>query len=88
MIEKYGFSRNVSVMSVRYFDITEGFVDMVSFKVLPGQTIIPYTVWGGTNKVAIRVKSFLEFHNTVYGAPPIKTADSSWVNYILENEAG
>ncbi|KAI9783855.1 MAG: hypothetical protein M1816_001156 [Peltula sp. TS41687] len=56
-------------------------------KLLPGQTIIPYTIWGTINKVAIRVKSFLEFHDTVYGALPIKTGDSGWVNYVFGNEA-
>ena len=53
-----------------------------------GELVVPYTVWGVTNKVTIRVKSVLKFHDVTYGAQPSSVTESSWVNYIFENDDG
>ncbi|KAI9823816.1 MAG: hypothetical protein M1826_007637 [Phylliscum demangeonii] len=56
-------------------------------KLTSGECVVPYTVWGAMNKVTIRVKSTLKFHDLVYGSQPMRVAESSWVNYVFEAEA-
>lgn len=56
--------------------------------VADGESIVPYTCWGTKSKVTLRVKSVLKFHDVVHGAKPLATAETSWVNYIFENEEG
>jgi hypothetical protein len=51
-----------------------------------GQEVIPYTVWGNLKKIVIRVPTELRFHDTMYDAKPIDIAQTSWINYVLEDE--
>lgn len=51
-----------------------------------GEEVVPYTVWGNLEKVAIRLPTELRFHDTVFDAIPIDIAKSSWVNYVFEDE--
>ena len=46
--------------------------------------IIPYTCWGTFQKVTIRAKSVLKFHDVVHGRQPLETAETSWVNYLFD----
>ncbi|KAI9729948.1 MAG: hypothetical protein M1834_006145 [Cirrosporium novae-zelandiae] len=50
------------------------------------QEIIPYTVWGNTEKVSIRVPTNLTFHDTVIDAKPLHIHSTSWVNYVFHNQ--
>ena len=53
-----------------------------------GEEVIPYTVWGNTKKVVLRVPSELKFHNTTMDAKPISVAMTTWINFNFENERG
>ena len=50
--------------------------------------MVPYTVWGATNKVTLRIRSVLKFHDVTFDARPTHTIESSWVNYIFPDEPG
>lgn len=42
---------------------------------------MPYTVWGNTSKVVLRVPADLRFHPVIHDAPPTHVASTSWLNY-------
>lgn len=50
--------------------------------------VIPYTLWGATEKVVIRLESFLRFHDTKFGRKPLETAKTRWVTYTFQDERG
>ena len=49
-----------------------------------GEEVIPYTLWGVPEKVVLRVPTKLLFHGTANDSLPVKTAQTSWVNYVFE----
>ena len=49
-----------------------------------GEEVIPYTLWGVPEKVVLRVPTKLLFHGIANDVLPIKTAQTSWVNYVFE----
>ena len=51
-----------------------------------GEEVVPYTIWGNLEKVAIRLSTELRFHDIVFDAKPLNSANSSWVNYVFEDE--
>ena len=48
--------------------------------------IIPYTVWGNTASVVLRVPTELKFHDIDPCDKPMLTANTSWVNYRFRGE--
>lgn len=53
-----------------------------------GEEVIPYTVWGNKSKVVLRVPAELKFHD-VNSNPKLKeTVNTSWINYVFEDERG
>ncbi|KAI9790571.1 MAG: hypothetical protein M1835_000903, partial [Candelina submexicana] len=50
------------------------------------EDVIPYTLWGKTERVIIRLESLLRFHDTTFGSKPLETAKTSWVNYYFEDD--
>ncbi|MCJ1248125.1 hypothetical protein MMC30_005340 [Trapelia coarctata] len=55
-------------------------------KIPDGESVIPYTVWGNTKKVVLRVETELKFHDTILELKPISVAKTSWVNFNFETE--
>ena len=49
-----------------------------------GEEVIPYTLWGVPEKVVLRVPTKLLFHGIANDSLPVKTASTSWVNYLFE----
>ena len=56
--------------------------------VADGEEVIPYTVWGMTKKVVLRVPAELKFHDTTVDAKPISVAKTTWINFNFESERG
>ena len=52
------------------------------------EEIIPYTVWGNTTKIVLRVPTELKYHGFTTLDKPVEIAKTEWVNYIFENENG
>jgi len=50
--------------------------------------IIPYTVWGKTTSVVLRVPTELRYHDIDLYDKPLSTAKTSWVNYHFLDEHG
>ena len=50
--------------------------------------IIPYTVWGKTDSVVLRVPTELKYHDIDLYDKPLFTAKTSWVNYHFRDEQG
>ena len=49
--------------------------------VADSEQVIPYTVWGNTTKVVLRLPADLKFHSSIPDHPPTATASTSWLNY-------
>ena len=49
---------------------------------------IPYTAWGDTEKVSLRIASLLTFHDLSTMSAPAESVQTSWINYVFESEAG
>ncbi|SLM39530.1 hypothetical protein LPUS_10090 [Lasallia pustulata] len=45
------------------------------------EQVVPYTVWGNTSKVVLRVPTNLRFHSRAPDAAPTRIASTSWLNY-------
>lgn len=52
------------------------------------EDVIPYTLWGKTERVVIKQDSLLRFHDTTFGSKPLETAKTRWVTYSFENDHG
>jgi len=50
--------------------------------------IIPYTVWGKTTSVVLRVPTELRYHDVDLLDKPLSTAKTSWVNYHFRDDQG
>ncbi|KAI9762661.1 MAG: hypothetical protein M4579_000279 [Chaenotheca gracillima] len=55
-------------------------------KLTDGQQVIPYTVWGASEKISIRIDSMLKFHDVSFDASSLDTVKTSWVNYVFRDE--
>ncbi|KIW09091.1 uncharacterized protein PV09_00036 [Verruconis gallopava] len=52
-----------------------------------GEELVPFPSYFQDEKISITIPTDLTFHSLTYGAPPIRTERSKWVNYIFEDEA-
>jgi L-ascorbate metabolism protein UlaG (beta-lactamase superfamily) len=52
------------------------------------EEVIPYTVWGVTEKVTLTVHTLLSFHGAPNTAKALYTAETNWVSYIFKDEHG
>lgn len=50
------------------------------------EEIIPYTIWGNTTSVVLRIPTELKFHNFDIEDKPFLTPKTSWVNYHFRND--
>ena len=57
-------------------------------RLLDDEEIIPYTVWGNTTKIVVRVPTELKYHGFTTLEKPVEIAKTKWVNYIFEDENG
>lgn len=48
--------------------------------------IVPYTVWGKTDSVVLRIPTELTFHDLDIDDKPLTIARTSWVNYHFRDE--
>ncbi|KAF2419008.1 hypothetical protein EJ08DRAFT_574105, partial [Tothia fuscella] len=48
--------------------------------------IIPFTSYFQDEKISITFPTEILFHDVVHGTPPLKSAKTSWVNYVLEDK--
>lgn len=48
--------------------------------------IIPYTVWGKTDSVVLRIPTELLYHDLDLYDKPLRTVKTSWVNYHFKDE--
>ena len=48
--------------------------------------VIPYTVWNNYSKVVLRLQSELVYHDTSPNAPPLRTIETNWINYVFADE--
>jgi hypothetical protein len=52
------------------------------------EEIIPFSSYFQEEKISVTLPSDLTFHDIAYGSPPLRTANSKWVNYVFEDEYG
>lgn len=52
-----------------------------------GDEIIPYTVWGNSAKVIMRVPTELKFYESHLDSSPSKVAQTGWVSYAFDRPA-
>ena len=57
-------------------------------RLLDDEEIIPYTVWGNTTKIVLRVPTELKYHGFTTLDKPVEISKTNWVNYIFEDENG
>ena len=57
-------------------------------RLLDDEEIIPYTVWGNTTKIVLRVPTELKYHGFTTLDKPVEIAKTGWVNYVFEDEHG
>jgi hypothetical protein len=50
--------------------------------------IIPFASYFQDEKISINFPTEVVLHDIAYGTPPLKTAKTSWVNYVFEDVAG
>jgi hypothetical protein len=60
----------------------------VFYAVTDEDEVIPYTVWGATEKVSLTVHSVLKFHGISPVAKVLDMVQTNWVNYIFKDEHG
>ena len=60
----------------------------MTFIVEDDTEVIPYTVWGRTDRVILRFPTELIYHDIDIHDKPLKTAKTSWVNYHFKDEQG
>lgn len=49
---------------------------------------VPYSSFFQREKISIAVPTELHFHDTAYGAKPLKTVRTSWINYVIADNEG
>ena len=57
-------------------------------RLLDDEEIIPYTVWGNTTKIVLRVPTELKYHGFTTLDKPVEIVKTEWVNYIFDSEMG
>ena len=83
MIERFDCNRNVS-RKVGH-EISQYFANDIII-VSDDTEVVPYTVWGKTASVVLRIPTELTYHNVDILDKPIKTVKTSWVNYHFQDE--
>ena len=56
-------------------------------RLLDDEEIIPYTIWGNTTKIVLRVPTELKYHGFTTLDKPVEIAKTNWVNYIFGDES-
>lgn len=57
-------------------------------RLLDDEEIIPYTVWGNTTKIVLRVPTELKYHGFTTLDKPVEIVKTEWVNYMFDSENG
>lgn len=53
-----------------------------------GEMYVPYSSYFSPEKISVTVACELKYHDIKFGSRPVKTAKTTWVNYIFENAKG
>ncbi|KAI9806341.1 MAG: hypothetical protein M1825_006456 [Sarcosagium campestre] len=67
--------------SISIWALSDDRTTRLQHKLADAENTVPYTTWGSSCKVVIRVKSTLKFHDVVHDAKPLRVAESSWITY-------
>jgi len=61
---------------------------MLTLSLVPDGELIPFTSFFAHEKVSIPISSKMTFHDTIFGLRPLKTIESSWINYYFTDNEG
>lgn len=50
--------------------------------------VLPYTSYFQSNKASITFKTQVIYHDVTRMKPPLKIHETSWLNYVFEDDAG
>jgi len=57
----------------------------LELKMADGEMYVPYSSYFSPEKVSVTVPCELKFHDVKYGQRVLKTAKTTWINYIFES---
>ncbi|KAF2490368.1 hypothetical protein BU16DRAFT_552854 [Lophium mytilinum] len=57
-------------------------------KLADGELYVPYSSYFSPEKISVTVPTEVKYHDVRYGSKPLKTAKTSWINYVFEEVAG
>ncbi|KAH9872816.1 hypothetical protein J1614_005210 [Plenodomus biglobosus] len=77
-------TRRVHVVTSVWTLSDDGTVRM-ELRMADDQMYIPYSSYFSLSKVSITVSCELKFHDVKFGNRPVKIANTTWVNYVLES---
>lgn len=60
----------------------------LELKMADGEMYVPYSYYFAPEKVSVTVPCELKFHDVKYGQRVLKTAKTTWINYVFESNHG